>query len=107
MLFKGFFCILQPVILATKKKIKKDEIPEKTAKELTKHVSHFIGTLATENIFFRKTIILKEDDLEMLTQRLIEIMKYEEEKYVVFGVFSVNCVPFEKYKPLDEDFITT
>ena len=66
-----------------------EEIKEKSAKNLTKNVSHFIGHLGEKNIFFEKTIILKEDNEIQLENRLQEIMKFEDEKVVIFGLFSV------------------
>ena len=62
---------------------------EKSAKNLTKNVSHFIGHLGENDIFFEKTIILKEDNEIQLENRLQEIMKFEDEKVVIFGLFSV------------------
>ena len=67
-----------------------EEIKEKSAKNLTKNVSHFIGHLGEKNIFFEKTIILKEDNEIQLENRLQEIMKFEDEKVVIFGLFSVS-----------------
>ena len=78
--------------LFKKKKLSDEDIKEKSAKNLTKHVSHFIGTLGTEkceNLYFDKTIILKEDNENQLENRLQEIMKFEDEKIVVFGLFSL------------------
>ena len=66
-----------------------EEIKEKSAKNLTKNVSHFIGHLGENDIFFEKTIILKEDNEIQLENRLQEIMKFEDEKVVIFGLFSV------------------
>ena len=42
------------------------------------------------DIFFEKTIILKEDNETQLENRLQEIMKFEDEKVVIFGLFSVS-----------------
>ena len=67
-----------------------EEIKEKSAKNLTKNVSHFIGHLGENDIFSEKTIILKEDNETQLENRLQEIMKFEDEKVVIFGLFSVS-----------------
>ena len=75
--------------LFKKKKLSDEEIKEKSAKNLTKNVSHFIGHLGENDIFFEKTIILKEDNATQLENRLQEIMKFEDEKVVIFGLFSV------------------
>ena len=75
--------------LFKKKKLSNEEIKEKSAKNLTKNVSHFIGHLGENDIFFEKTIILKEDNETQLENRLQEIMKFEDEKVVIFGLFSL------------------
>ena len=76
--------------LFKKKKLSDEEIKEKSAKTLTKNVSHFIGHLGEHDIFFDKTIILKEDEETHLENRLQEIIKFEDEKSVIFGLFSLS-----------------
>ena len=85
-----FFPILQPNVLSKKKKLTKEEIKEKIPKDLVKNVSHYVGTLAENHIFYNKTIIIKDEDKTSLETRLHEVMKYETENYVIFGVFSSN-----------------
>ena len=75
--FLTFFFNFKPELFK-KKKLSNEEIKEKSAKNLTKNVSHFIGHLGENDIFFEKTIILKEDNEIQLENRLQEIMKFEE-----------------------------
>ena len=42
----------------------------------------------SKNLFYEKTIILKEENETNLENRLRELMKFEEEKLVIFGIFS-------------------
>ena len=76
--------------LFKKKKLSDEEIKEKSAKTLTKNVSNFVGHLGEHDIFFDKTIILKEDEETHLENRLQEIIKFEDEKYVIFGLFCLS-----------------
>ena len=85
-----FFPIPQPNVLSKKKKLTKEEIKEQLPKDLVKNVSHYVGTLAENHIFYNKTIIIKDEDKTSLQTRLHEVMKYETENYVIFGVFSSN-----------------
>jgi len=81
-------------VLQTKKP-KKIEMQEKHPRELQQNVSHYIGHSNDEPVFFSKTIILKEENLSALESRMAELMKYEDEKLVIFGIFS-NSVKFRK-----------
>ena len=76
--------------LFKKKKLSDEEVKEKSAKTLTKNVSNFVGHLGEHDIFFDKTIILKEDEETHLENRLQEIIKFEDEKSVIFGLFSLS-----------------
>ena len=57
---------LQPNVLSKKKKLTKEEIKDKLPKELMKNVSHYVGTLADEHLFYNKTIIIKDEDKNSL-----------------------------------------
>lgn len=58
---------------------------------MVKYVSHYIGRLGNEAIFYGKTIIIKhEEDAKSLESRLHELIKYEDENYVIFGIFSAS-----------------
>ena len=75
---------------------------EKQPRELATHVSQFIGHCDDQDLFFTKTIILKEDNQNALESRLNELMKYEDEKLVIFGIFSSI-----KTRKIIETFIQT
>ena len=53
----------------------------------------FSGHCDDQAMFFTKTIIVKEDNLSSLESRLKELMKYEDEKLVIFGIFSPSIKP--------------
>ncbi len=82
----------QAVLLKPTRLSKKDII-ERMPKELAPYVNHYIGTLAGKEIFYDKTIILKEDDVKNLDSRINEILKFEDEKRVIFGIFSTSIKP--------------
>ena len=50
---------------------------------------------------FSKTIILKEENLSALESRMAELMKYEDEKLVIFGIFSTSV----KFRKIIECFL--
>ena len=52
--------------MSKKKKLTKEEIKDKLPKELMKNVSHYVGTLADEHLFYNKTIIIKDEDKNSL-----------------------------------------
>lgn len=55
----------QPSVYRKPKNIQmRDEIREKASKDLVKYVSHYVGMWGEKAIFYQKTIIIKEDDLQ-------------------------------------------
>ena len=63
-------------------------IRELVPKELCNHVSHYIGTYDNQPIYFEKKIIIKDDNLESLEGRITELLRFEDTKRVIFGVFN-------------------
>jgi hypothetical protein len=74
-------------------KLTKKEIREKLPKELSQYVSKYVGTLDMKPLYYTKTIILKEEDAKNLESRVNEILKFEEDKCVIFGIFSNSLKP--------------
>jgi hypothetical protein len=59
-------------------------------KELSKYVSIYIGSYNKQPIYFEKKIIIKDDNLESLEGRITELLRFEDTKRVIFGVFSLS-----------------
>ena len=90
----SYFLILfyQPTLLVPAR-LSKNDVTEKMPKELANFVNHYVGTLDNKHVFFDKTIILKEVEAKNLESRLNEILKFENEKRVIFGIFSPTVKP--------------
>ena len=69
-------------------KLTKKKVSELEPKELGKYVSMFIGTYNKEPIYFEKKIIIKDENLESLEGRITELLRFEDTKRVIFGVFN-------------------
>ena len=59
-------------------------------KELGKYVSMFIGTYNKLPTYFEKKIIIKDENLESLEGRITELLRFEDTKRVIFGVFNFS-----------------
>ena len=71
-------------------KLSKKRISELEPKELGKYVSMFIGQYNKQPIYFEKKIIIKDDNLESLEGRITELLRFEDTKRVIFGVFNFS-----------------
>ena len=50
----------------------------------------YIGSLNKQPIYFEKKIIIKDDNLESLEGRITELLRFEDTKRVIFGVFNTS-----------------
>ena len=94
--------MLEPATLSTK------EIKEFTPKELSSYVSLYIGTYKDQPIYFDKKIIIKDDNFDSLESRITELLRFEDTKKVIFGVFTspVNStVLIEMFEAKSKEFI--
>ena len=55
-----------------------------------KYVSMFIGSYNKQPIYFEKKIIIKDENLESLEGRITELLRFEDTKRVIFGVFNFS-----------------
>ena len=78
----------QPTVIQPKQLSPKN-LEDLGPKELGEYVSHYIGTYNDEPIYFEKKIIIKDDNLNSLEGRITELLRFEDTKRVIFGVFNV------------------
>ena len=50
----------------------------------------YIGSYNKQPIYFEKKIIIKDDNLESLEGRITELLRFEDTKRVIFGVFNLS-----------------
>ena len=50
----------------------------------------YIGSYNKQPIYFEKKIIIKDDNLESLEGRITELLRFEDTKLVIFGVFNLS-----------------
>ena len=70
-----------------------EEILETPSRCMAQFVSIYVGTLAETDLYFEKKIVIKENILNNLKNRITEILKFEDSKRVIFGVFTTALNP--------------
>ena len=91
-------------VLDTSEAIGNEEVSNQPAKDLAQFVSEYLGVLQdcrsnlTQDIFFDKKIVIKEENGANLKSRLTELIKYEEGQRVIFGIFTTEMTREEACK---------